>query len=392
MQLLPPFSRVLPSQLGSHPLVVTADPELLDDVLRLAAVAGVEVEVAVDLAAARTRWSQPPVILVGADLGDAIAKAALRRREGVVMVSRDLDDAAVWKLAVETGADYVAVLPDAESWLIERLGAAAEPGGDALTIGVIGGRGGAGASTLAAALALTGARRSVPGRRCLLLDADPLGGGVDLIFGGEGVEGVRWPELAAARGRIGGASLRQALPRVGELAVLSFDRSDQLEVRADAMASVLSAARRGCDLVVIDLPRHLDDAAKVALARCDFALIVVPAEVRACSSAQRVAAEVLQVCGDVRAVVRGPAPGRLGAGDVSAALGLPLSGWLAPEPDLPLALERGEPPASSGKGPLARFCADLLSIELPADGAVSHSRDPAPEHHASNGSKGWVPG
>jgi secretion/DNA translocation related CpaE-like protein len=365
-------------------LLITADPDLLDDVLRLAAVAGVEVEVAADVTAARSRWSQAPVVLVGADLGAAVARAAPKRRDGVVLVSRDLDDAQVWKLAMMAGADHVAVLPDAETWLVERLGEAVEPGGRALTIGVVSGRGGAGASTLAAALALTGARRAGPGRRCLLVDADPLGGGVDLIFGGEEIDGVRWPELASARGRIGGASLREALPRVGDLAVLSFDRGDHLDVRAEAMASVLDAARRGCDLVVIDLPRFVDEATEVALANCDFVLIVVPAEVRACSSAQRVATQLVMHCGDVRAVVRGPAPGRLSAADVTAALGLPLAGWLAPEPELARALERGEPPASSGKGPLARFCTDLLAAELTASGGIA-------TRSGGTSASGWVP-
>ncbi len=377
---------------AQRPLLVTNDPDLLDDVLRLAVAAGVELQVAADAPAARSAWAHAPVVLVGADVGEAIARAALRRRDGVVMVTCDLDDAGVWRRAVNVGAEHVAVLPDAEAWLVRRLGEAAESvagnAGRALTIGVIGGRGGAGASTLAAALALTGMRYPSLGRRCLLLDADPFGGGADLLFGGEHVEGVRWPDLAGVSGRIAGAALREALPRVGELAVLSWDRGDPLEVRAEAMGSVLGAAGRGCDLVVLDLPRRFDDVTDVALAQCDFALLVVPAEVRACAAAARVAAHVSRHCGDVRAVVRGPSPAGLTADDVAAALALPLAGWLHPEPNLDAALECGEAPASSGQGPLAEFCARLLAAELPEYATTTDLRAPV----SCDATLGWTPG
>jgi secretion/DNA translocation related CpaE-like protein len=373
----------------ARPLLVTGDPELLDDVFRLAAVADVEIDVAPDAIAARSAWSGPPLVLVGADLAESVARTTVKRRDSVVLVTRDLDDGQVWKLAVDVGAEHVAVLPDAENWLVGRIGDASEPGGAALTIGVVGGRGGAGASTLAAALALSAIRRALTGPlrpTCLLIDADPLGGGVDLIFGGEQVDGVRWPDLATANGRIGGAALRDALPRVGELAVLSFDRGDPFAIRSEAMASVLSAARRGCDLVVVDLPRHFDEVTAVALAGVDLVLLVVPAELRACAAAGRVAAHLIDHCSDVRVVARGPAPGGLDGADVAMSLGLPLAGWLAPEPDLSAALERGEPPASDGRGPLARLCGDLLELVLPISSAI-----PAVTGAGGNRVRGWTP-
>ena len=49
------------------PLVVTADPDLLDDLLRLAAAGGTEVEVAADPAAARARFVHAPLVMIGAD-------------------------------------------------------------------------------------------------------------------------------------------------------------------------------------------------------------------------------------------------------------------------------------------------------------------------------------
>jgi hypothetical protein len=63
-------------------------------------------------------------------------------------------------------------------------------------------------------------------------------------------------------------------------------------------------------------------------------------------------------------VVRGPAPTGLSALSICTALDLPLAGLLSPEPRLKAALDRGEPPGVRSRGPLARFCRELLEQEL----------------------------
>jgi hypothetical protein len=60
----------------ARPLAVTADPDLLDELLRLAATAAVELEVAADLGGAAASWRSAPFVV----LGDDAARAALRRR------------------------------------------------------------------------------------------------------------------------------------------------------------------------------------------------------------------------------------------------------------------------------------------------------------------------
>ena len=117
------------------------------------------------------------------------------------------------------------------------------------------------------------------------------------------------------------------------------------------------------------------------LEAADLVLLVVPAEVRAVASAARIASEVTAVVDDLRVVVRGPAPGGLGALDVAHALGLPLAGYLKAESNLGARLERGEAPAGQGRGPLAGFCRELLAslsfaanprdhqVDVPADWA-----------------------
>jgi secretion/DNA translocation related CpaE-like protein len=352
-----------------HPLIVTADPQILDQLLRIAATAGVEVNVARDAGTARRHMPTAPLVIVVDDaLADALAREPAVHRPGVVLVGKDeqldTETAAIWGRATALGAEHVAFLPEAEPWLAARLASSLHVRGNGAVVGVIGGRGGAGATTLAVALAVTAARR---GLQTMLIDADPLGGGIDLVVGAEHIEGLRWPDLAAATSRVAAESLRQVLPSAAGLSVLSWDRGEMLEIPPITMSAALTAARTSSELVVVDLPRHIEDAARIALRAATASLLVVPAEVRASASAARVASSLIGHASDLRVVVRGPAPGGLDGRHVSEALGLRLAGELRPEPGLALALERGEPPARGGRGPLASFCdaflADVLCLD-----------------------------
>jgi secretion/DNA translocation related CpaE-like protein len=164
--------------------------------------------------------------------------------------------------------------------------------------------------------------------------------------------------------------LTSELPQLHGLHVLSWDRGDVLTVPAAAMRTVLAAARSGSDLVVVDLPRRLDEATALALQACAVVLVVVPGEVRAVASAGRVVAAVREHAGDLRCVVRAPAASGLDGRTVAEALGLPLDGWLAAEPGLAAALDRGEPPGRRVRGPLARFSDGFLADVVAAGAAA----------------------
>lgn len=363
-----------PQAVRARPLVMTEDEGLLDDLLRLCAAAGAEPEVPFGAPSQQGIWDAAPLVLVGDDVAERVASsvgsARLARRGGVLLIGHDLDDPEVWRRAVDIGADHVLFLPDAENWLVDRIADAVEGiGSQALTIGVIGGRGGSGASTLACALAVTAARA---GRRTVLIDGDPLGGGLDVLLGGEGTGGLRWPDLAGARGRVNGGVLEESLPQVQDLSVLSWDRGDSVTIAPEAMRSVLSAARRLGGVVVVDLPRRVDDSVAEALAQIDVGLLVVPAELRAVAAAKRVAGLAGLVLGDLRVVVRGgPAGSALHDDEIARMLRLRLAGELRPEPGLGSAWDPGEPPGSSARGPLARFCSAFLSEALPSGGSVA---------------------
>ncbi|MFJ8826206.1 septum site-determining protein Ssd [Streptomyces sp. NPDC102467] len=338
----------------SAPLIVTEDVELLDDLLRLCAAAGVRPEVGHGKPAGRGDWEAAPLVLVGDDAAGRLRGVA--RRRGVVLVGRDQDDSGVWKRAVEIGADHVLMLPDGEQWLMDRIADVAEGvGRPALTVGVIGGRGGAGASTLACALAMASARA---GRRTLLVDADPLGGGLDVLLGGEAVDGLRWPAFAQSRGRVGSTALEESLPRLHDLRLLSWDRGESAAVPPEAVRAVLAAGRRRGGVVVVDLPRRIDAGSVEALAQLDLGLLVVPPELRAVAAARRVAGAVGMVLRDLRVVTApGAGTGALDGDEVARLLGLPLAG------ELPAARRAMEGPGlTAGResgGPLGRFCTEF---------------------------------
>jgi secretion/DNA translocation related CpaE-like protein len=347
-----------------RPLLATADPGLLDELLRLCAAADVEPQVAHDEVAARRAWASAPLVVLGEDLAARLVRTRVSRRDGVVLVGLDPNDSHVWDLGVALGADGVVFLPDAQSWLIGRLAdAGAGSGASGVVLAVVGGRGGAGASTLAAALSVVAAGSGV---LTMLVDADPLGGGIDMVLGREDEPGLRWPDLASADGRVSAETLRLALPRVGRLTLLSCGRGESLHVPVEAAQAVLEAARRSHELVVVDLPRCVDPVAEHVLSAATLTLLVVPAEVRATAAAGRVAIAVGLLAGDLRVVVRGPSPGEVTGELVADQLGLPFAGWMEAEPDLAWELEHGRPPAADPKGPLATLSRAVLAGLLPA--------------------------
>src|SRR3982750_4108062 len=108
--------------------------------------------------AARRWWPDASLVLVGIDAAELCLRARLPRRRGIVLVGRHAGaQPPDWPVAEALGVDHVNTLPVGEGWLRDRLVAAgAERFGH--VIAVLGGRGGAGATVLAAGLAVTAAR------------------------------------------------------------------------------------------------------------------------------------------------------------------------------------------------------------------------------------------
>lgn len=361
-----------PVQRGRASVVVlTEDAEVLDHVLAGAAVAGIEPEVLADPTALRAMWSAASVVVLGADQAPAVARLALPRRTEVYLVGQDSSHAEACRWSVRLGAAVV-MLPDGATLLESAMaeGARRRQAGGRL-LAVIGGSGGVGTSTFAAAMCFAAVRA---GRRSLLIDCDPYGGGIDLLVGAERIPGWRWPQFADARGSLG--ELRGELPVVDGVDVLAMGRpADADGVRtgvpgADQLTAVVTSAIRSHDLVVADLPRSLAAGPLAVLGRADLVLVVVLADVRGVAAARQLSAELAETSGARGILVRPPQVGRIDAETVSEALGLPVIGVLVEEPALRKRAERGDPPGRSQRGPLGRLCRAVLADQLAIEAAA----------------------
>lgn len=345
------------TKVHSRPLVLAAGSDALDRLMSAAAIAGVEIDVVVSAAPSPSVWRSAPLVLL-ADEPDASLRVG-ERRAGVLLVSWDLDDADVWRRAYTLGADHVVLLPDGREWLVERLADAAEDARSGTVVTVVGARGGAGASTLACALALHGVASGVI---TTLVDADASGAGIDLVLGAEDVPGVRWPDLALVEGRIPGGVLVEALPRTHGLSFLSCTRDQVGAVTPEALDAVVLALRRVGDLVVIDAPRTDLTLLSHLLPATDLLLIVSPAEVRAVAAGQRWVMASGAQRAMVRTIARMPGGGELSAASVAEAVGALLIGEVKDDPRAASAIDRGEGVDLRRKGPWREVCDAVLAL------------------------------
>lgn len=322
---------------GEPIVVAVGDRQLSNEIERIVAATGRPLILATDAGSiGRQAWTRAgAVVLDGADPStDAVAELPRRRR--VLLVCRAEPTNEVWRRAVEVGAELVLVLPADEGRLIDVCSAIplTAATGRAPVIAVIGGRGGAGTSVLCAAIGLCAPNGA------LIVDADPLGGGIDLLLGWEDVDGLRWPDIDMRSGRVSFDALRRALPHRRGLVVLSGDRTGG-GGNAETIAGVIDSAREAGVPVVVDLPRRLGATSVAALERADLVVVLTPAEVRACAAAALVVAAVQATNPNVGVVVRGPAPGGLRAAEVADIVGVPLIAAMRPEPNLASRLDNG---------------------------------------------------
>lgn len=221
-------------------------------------------------------------------------------------------------------------------------------------VGVVGARGGAGATVLAAGLAHALVRR---GASTTLVDLVPENGGIDVVLGTEDDPGLRWPHLADARGRLDGTALRERLVRWDGVAVVGATREGPARVPGDAVADVCVALAEASDVTVLDLGRSClsghPSFASAALRLCDEVLVVVPLDLPAVAGALVARDELVRAHCRAALVVRRPAPGSLDSLEVGGVVGLDVATEVGWDSRLAAAIERGVGPVP-GRGPLAR--------------------------------------
>ena len=231
----------------------------------------------------------------------------------LVVTSEQVVTTSAWRSALASGARALLQLPADSEQLLSHLSELSRPRSDSTVIGVAAGHGGAGASSFAARLAAA-ARPDGP---VVLVDGDPLGGGLDLLVEHGGAAGVGWSDLEGL-GSQDGTALREGLPVVDEVALLVA--GDGPGPQASALSRALTALAPGGGTVVVDLSASLVAAAAEHLDRLLLVTTATDHAVRA--TARRLDIWPLPA-GLVSVVVRRQGP--LHPGDIAADLSLPLA-------------------------------------------------------------------
>lgn len=330
-------------------LLLTRSSPTHDAVVPLCAAAGTGVEACAEPSLALASWGRADLVLVGADLAPEVVALAPPRRPGVHLVGVGPREES-FRHAVELGAASVIDLPEASAWLVDALADVGERASPGRVVGVVGGSGGAGATTLACALAQWHAGRAPT----LLVDADPLGPGLDRLLGMEDAPGVRWEGLSDTSGRLGARALRESVPRREHLGVLTWSGLRR-GLDLPTVRRILPSAVRGHDLVVLDLARQGGAALAELVDRCDDLLVVTPATVPGLAATARLVAD-LGRAGRAGLVVR---PGSVGDADAEQVTGLPVVAVVADQRGLAASVDRGLGPLTR-RGSLARAARDLL--------------------------------
>lgn len=142
-----------------------------------------------------------------------------------------------------------------------------------MVIAVIGARGGVGATTLA--LNLSGIFAEFSTKKVALVDFDPQEGSISLVLDIEPSRGLR--DALEKPDRIDGLFIERVMSKPHKnLAVISAEESLQeamhiSEYAADALIKELCDK---FDIVVLDIPRHLNQFSKQALKKADHVLLV----------------------------------------------------------------------------------------------------------------------
>ncbi|MGH6657072.1 MAG: hypothetical protein ACRDVE_17940, partial [Actinocrinis sp.] len=198
-------------------------------------------------------------------------------------------------------------------------------------LAVIGGCGGAGASTLAVSLAVAALNT---GRRVILFDADPLGGGLESLVALGTVAGPsggpvqeQWPhDPEPARPALSRRN-RRLEP---DLALVTWEGHEGERIPVASMRDALRVLRSTTELVVVDLPRVIDDATQLVLSEATHTLVVAPVSERAVVATARLLPRLTMVGPRPQLVAWMPGRDDLTPREFAEILEAPLAGVIRP--------------------------------------------------------------
>jgi len=310
---------------------------------------------AADVLEAVHGWDNADVVLVGSDIRELPPK----RRAPTVLLGKATEGDGLWRLAASLGAERVAVLPEAAAWLAEHLSMSGSPDPGGTVMGIVGGSGGAGATTMAIWLAQAAAGHGIS---TVLIDGDRWGGGLELAVSTDEKAGLRWPDFAETRGSIDPSQFRDSLPVAGGFAYLSWPGTrDPVHIPdAGAVAAVVDAARRSFELILVDIGRSGEGLGTLAW-DCDRIMVLTKAQLTSAIAATRVLNELPPI--DCGLVIRGSGSTSVDAPTIAESLGLPFLGVLPEIRGVAAATELGRLLEMGRRKPVLRFAGAVLELD-----------------------------
>jgi secretion/DNA translocation related CpaE-like protein len=256
--------------------------------------------------------------------------------DDVVLVASGALGPDTWELALQLKANFVAEMANDREWLIDHLAAPATKSG--ICVAVIPGCGGAGATTIASALAFH-AKALV--ESVALIDCDQTSAGIDIVTGSEQIAGMRWRDFISLTNSINATDIARGLPSKDGVKILSTS-SEPATISETEVGTIVNQLLTVNDLVILDLERHegiVRDSKLLELA--DVILVVVPSTVRGCASADRVIENITENHNQVEVVVRSIPGTSLSPIEIAHLLNTPLAGSVNSDSRIAEQIEQG---------------------------------------------------
>lgn len=184
------------------------------------------------------------------------------------------------------GGDMDLDEPDSVSFSPAGRKPSPHAGRRAPVIAITRGRGGSGATTLAATLAIESARA---GLRTALLDLDLMFGNLAAMVGAPDPANLEHLIEPAARGALDEESIVRSSVRVAPCLTIwgPVERPERAELVGGAVDLLLEVLRDEADVVIADTSAHWSDAVAAAVSACDRCLVVASPDAASVDAAVR---------------------------------------------------------------------------------------------------------
>jgi len=248
-----------------------------------------------------------------------------------------------WQVAADIGAKHIVLIPESRQWLVDYIKSVPNKLGKVVSFSGV--TGGAGATTVALALARTAAQS---GKSVTLVDLDFASVGLDIAAGCEQSLGLNWSTLKTQAAQADGEAIIAELPEAEGVRLLTND-SLTTEIDAELQTRVIEQLSLNCDLVVIDAGRWEPKSAVNAISISETYL-VIPNTIRACAIAREIVG--IEASQSQKLIVREVPGSGLNPVMVAQTIDRPLAAVVPTDPRI---CELSEQGLALGANPISKF-------------------------------------